>query len=84
MSRVSLNSRGANCRFLHAGSTTSVPGAFVVELCQASPHQLHLFHDRLIYLIRLKSGLRSWPLHARRILPFQVQLTSNVRFNLLS
>ncbi len=30
-------SRGANCRFLHAGSTTSVPAAFVVELCQASP-----------------------------------------------
>lgn len=27
-------SRGANCRFLHAGSTASVPGAFVVELCQ--------------------------------------------------
>jgi hypothetical protein len=30
-------SRGANCRFLHAGSTTTVPGAFVVELCQVEP-----------------------------------------------
>jgi hypothetical protein len=34
---ISFISRGANCRFLHAGSTTSVPAAFVVELCQASP-----------------------------------------------
>jgi hypothetical protein len=43
-------SRGANCRFLHAGSTTSVPGAFVVELCQViSPCALFQSFLQLIF-----------------------------------
>jgi hypothetical protein len=34
---ISFISRGANCRFLHAGSATFASQASVVELCQASP-----------------------------------------------